>query len=842
LLFVLAGVAAVALWRAHSEQSARRSLERRAFAVAALEGARAQIFLTATFSAISVFADDPGPFVDQYHKGRAAAYQSLQEARDKLTAAGGPDDSVALDELVGEADRLFQDADRIVDSFLTGDRDTRVETGQQYLQQLWPAASTAIVSLEQMAQEQEAKLISERAAADRTSQTTLALLITFSAFAFLTASVALLSLFRSVARPLAALRASARAVTSGNLNARAKVSGPEEVASLAHDFNEMTEALLDRTVRLQQSERRFRDVLDVSRDLVYKLNLQTRTYDYVSPSAVQLLGFTPQEITAMGVEEVRKRFHPEDRARFRASPADPPDDTVEDRMAPAIEYRWQCRDGEYRWFSDDRAFVRDDDGRLLAVVGTVHDITNRKAAEDALRQSEEKFRTLSASAPIGIFSTDPQGKFIYANQHLLDALGLRLEEVLGRGWSRNVHPDDRPAAIEEALKAGSELRTFSWEYRIVKPGGEVRWVRTVSSPILSRDGSFVSYVGVAADITEEKRAADALHESEEKFRTLSASAPIGIFSTDPQGNFIYANQHLLDTFGLRLEELLGRGWIKNVHPDDRQAAVEESLKARSELRTFSWEYRILRAGGEVRWVRTVANPILSKDGSPVSYVGAGEDITEEKRIEEDKQRAFEDTVMLLAVAAEARDPYTENHLLRIRGYSEAIASELGLSAQEVTEIGLGSLLHDIGKMRVPDPILTKPGSLTAEEWQIMKQHPIWGEELLSLHPPFETARQIARWHHENWDGTGYPDGLRGEEIPIGAAVTAVADGFDAMTTERPYKGAWPPGRAIREIRQNKGLRYSPKVVEAFDRALHKGKIKKIAMTSPPSISDLVKAA
>jgi putative two-component system response regulator len=198
--------------------------------------------------------------------------------------------------------------------------------------------------------------------------------------------------------------------------------------------------------------------------------------------------------------------------------------------------------------------------------------------------------------------------------------------------------------------------------------------------------------------------------------------------------------------------------------------------------------------------------------------------------------------MLLAVAAEARDPYTESHLNRIRGYSEAIAFELGLSPQEAREIGLASLLHDVGKMRVPDPILAKPGPLTAEEWEIIKQHPIWGDNLLSLLPSLETARQTARWHHETWDGTGYPDGLRGEEIPIGAAVTAVADSFDAMTTERPYKDAWPPTLAVKEIRAGKGRRYSPAVVEAFDRALRKGEIERVAMASPPSISDLSKAA
>jgi HD-GYP domain-containing protein (c-di-GMP phosphodiesterase class II) len=254
------------------------------------------------------------------------------------------------------------------------------------------------------------------------------------------------------------------------------------------------------------------------------------------------------------------------------------------------------------------------------------------------------------------------------------------------------------------------------------------------------------------------------------------------------------------------------------------------------------EYRWLCKDGEYRWLSDDRAFVRYEDGRVLAVVGTVRDITEQKRIAEEKQKAFEDTVTLLAVAAEARDPYTENHLLRIRGYSEAIAFELGLSPQETRETGLASLLHDIGKMQVPDSILTKPGPLTAEEWKIIKQHPIWGEDLLSLHPSFESARQIARWHHENWDGTGYPDGLRGEEIPIGAAVTAVADSFDAMTTERPYKGAWPPGRAIREIRQNNGLRYSPKVVEAFERALRQGEIKKVAMTSPPSISDLVKAA
>ena len=165
---------------------------------------------------------------------------------------------------------------------------------------------------------------------------------------------------------------------------------------------------------------------------------------------------------------------------------------------------------------------------------------------------------------------------------------------------------------------------------------------------------------------------------------------------------------------------------------------------------------------------------------------------ERQRAGAEKRRAYESIVLLLATAAEARDPYTENHLHRIRNYSEAIALELGLSPEEAQEIGLAALLHDLGKVRVPDSILRKPGPLSEEEWQVMRKHPIWGEELLPPDPWFKTARQITRWHHENWDGSGYPDGLDRDMIPLAATIVAVADGFDAMTSRRPYKGPWPP--------------------------------------------------
>jgi len=264
-----------------------------------------------------------------------------------------------------------------------------------------------------------------------------------------------------------------------------------------------------------------------------------------------------------------------------------------------------------------------------------------------------------------------------------------------------------------------------------------------------------------------------------------------------------------------------------VHPDDRERMLAEATRQEEGPAEDSQECRILTPQGETRWVRIHVCPIFSTDGRPSGVVGTIEDITEQRQAEEEKRKSYESTVLLLATAAEARDPYTEDHLYRTRGFAEAIAAELGLPPDEIREIGFSSLLHDFGKMRVPDSILTKPGPLSAAEWKIMKQHPLWGEELLSAHPWLETARQIARWHHERWDGTGYPDGLRAEQIPLGAAIVAVADGLDAMISDRPYKEAWPQQQAIVEIRAQKGRQYSPDVVEAFNRALRKGEIKRV---------------
>jgi len=140
---------------------------------------------------------------------------------------------------------------------------------------------------------------------------------------------------------------------------------------------------------------------------------------------------------------------------------------------------------------------------------------------------------------------------------------------------------------------------------------------------------------------------------------------------------------------------------------------------------------------------------------------------------------------------------------------------MGVSAAEIEPMRRGALLHDIGKMGIPDRILLKPGSLTDSEWAVMRQHPTFAYELLSPITYLQSAMEIPYCHHEKWDGSGYPRGLRGEQIPLAARIFAVVDVWDALRSNRPYRDAWTEDRALEYIRSAAGTHFDPRVVEAF---------------------------
>ena len=176
---------------------------------------------------------------------------------------------------------------------------------------------------------------------------------------------------------------------------------------------------------------------------------------------------------------------------------------------------------------------------------------------------------------------------------------------------------------------------------------------------------------------------------------------------------------------------------------------------------------------------------------------------------------YQTTLEALAIALDTRDSETLGHSVRVAAYTVAVARRMGVVEPELTDIHRGALLHDVGKIGVPDAILRKPGKLTPEEWIEMRKHPEIGDRILQGIEFLDGARPIVRSHQERYDGKGYPSGLRGKEIPLGARIFAVVDTLDAMTSNRPYRQALPFEAAYEEIRRFRGIQFDPDVVDSF---------------------------
>jgi putative nucleotidyltransferase with HDIG domain len=187
--------------------------------------------------------------------------------------------------------------------------------------------------------------------------------------------------------------------------------------------------------------------------------------------------------------------------------------------------------------------------------------------------------------------------------------------------------------------------------------------------------------------------------------------------------------------------------------------------------------------------------------------------------EERAQRLYRETLASLSNALEVKDAVTSQHTEEVVRLAVAVAAELDLELDAVQSVELGAVLHDIGKVRVPEAILNKPGPLTDEEWEVMRTHPEVGEQILRPIQSLQAILPIVHHHHERWDGTGYPDRLAGRAIPLGARIVAVCDAYRAMTENRPYRAALPEAEARNELEQGAGAQFDPDCVEAFMRAL-----------------------
>jgi PAS domain S-box-containing protein len=324
------------------------------------------------------------------------------------------------------------------------------------------------------------------------------------------------------------------------------------------------------------------------------------------------------------------------------------------------------------------------------------------------------------------------------------------------------------------------------------------------------------------NLQEQEQMQQTLAEREAQFRLLAENSSDLISRHDIHGTFLYTSPACRTILGYEPDELIGQSFLSYIHADDVQQ-LEELLSSSSwEDPTTAIPYRARRKNGEYIWLETTARVIYDQDNTVLEIQASSRDITERKesqvalqRAHIDLQEAYDKTIEGWVVALDLRDRETEGHTQRVTEMTVRLARELGFSEEEITHIRRGALLHDMGKMGIPDEILQKPGPLTDEEWIIMRRHPQYAYQMLSPISYLNQALIIPYYHHERWDGSGYPHKLKGDQIPLFARLFAVVDVWDALSSDRPYRKRMPPKEVTEYLAREAGRLFDPDIVKKF---------------------------
>ena len=290
-----------------------------------------------------------------------------------------------------------------------------------------------------------------------------------------------------------------------------------------------------------------------------------------------------------------------------------------------------------------------------------------------------------------------------------------------------------------------------------------------------------------------------------------------VSKTNKKGIITYVNRKFCSISGYEESELLGKPHNIVRHSSMPKEAFKDMWNTILNKKPWFGVVTNRAKDGSSYTVEVTINPILGPDGEIEEFIAIRNDITDIINLHKEIERTQEDLIFRMGEIGETRSKETGNHVKRVAKYSEILARHYGLSQDEIKELTFASPMHDIGKVGIPDEILNKPGKLTTQEWSVMKSHATIGEGLFkdSEKPLLKAAAIIAGEHHEKYDGSGYPKGLVADEIHIYGRITALADVFDALGSDRVYKKAWEDERIFELIRNERGKHFDPKLVDIF---------------------------
>ncbi|MEO1938087.1 MAG: HD domain-containing phosphohydrolase [Sulfurimonas sp.] len=290
-----------------------------------------------------------------------------------------------------------------------------------------------------------------------------------------------------------------------------------------------------------------------------------------------------------------------------------------------------------------------------------------------------------------------------------------------------------------------------------------------------------------------------------------------VSKTDKRGKITYVNNKFCLISGYTKEELIGKPHNIVRHEDMSKDDFKNMWQTILAKKPWYGIVKNKKKDGSYYIVEATINPILNQHGEIEEFIAIRNDITDVIKLHEDLEHTQEDLIFRMGEIGETRSQETGFHVRRVAKYSELLARHYGLSDKQIKYLTTASPMHDIGKVGIADEILNKPGALTQKEWETMKKHAEIGYELFknSKKPLLQTAAIIAYEHHEKYDGSGYPRGIKGEDIHIYGRITALADVFDALGSDRCYKKAWPDEKIFKLIKDESGKHFDPKLVEIF---------------------------
>lgn len=430
-----------------------------------------------------------------------------------------------------------------------------------------------------------------------------------------------------------------------------------------------------------------------------------------------------------------------------------------------------------------------------------------------------------------VSKTDRRGVITYVNDRFCEISGYSYNELVGKPHNIVRHPDMPKEVFKEMWETILGGNVWEGVVKNKRKDGSAYWVESIINPIRDIDGQIIEYIAIRHDITEseeyKERMAQELKLTSDNIEDIKLLAnqyeeaminTLAMLRTDPNNNITFANETFYQISGYSESDVMGMECSKlrtQKHHDNKDCERIQSQLALKRIVKCLFEN--IGKNGQYFYTNTTMYPIVDQNGIIIEHLHLMSDITQEIQLHQEVENTQSEIIYKMGEIGESRNKDTGNHVRRVAEYSKLLALKAGLDEKEAEIVAMASPMHDIGKVAIPDAVLLKPGKLNDDEWAVMRSHSAVGYKVLSgsERPILKAAATIAQQHHEKYDGSGYPNGLRGEDIHIYGRIVAIADVFDALGSSRPYKQAWELEKILELFREEKGKHFDPKLVDLF---------------------------